>query len=173
MSKIQTGDIAFFQPTGITGWLICKVTKSPYCHCGILEVDETNGEIWITEYREFGCRMTLLSVAEHEWKAKAHIYRYTHLGQWTAEVIAERMTQYPKDYGYFHFLWIAFYMLFFRKVTKRFIPKECKKHAPTCSEAVCRAFREIAGIDLVPGIPDLITSPGDIIRSKKIIKVDY
>jgi len=174
MSKIKTGDLIFFPPTGIVGRVICLVTRSKYCHVALAVVDE-KGEIWLREYREFGCREVLFDVAEYEWNLRKNqhidVYRCCGIGNHSAEFTVERMLSFPKDYGYFHFLWIAFYMLFWRQITKRFVKKECGKHTPTCSEAVCRAFRETVGVDLVPGIPDRLTSPGDIVRAKKVEQV--
>lgn len=173
--NIRTGDLIFFPPTGPVGKIISFVTWSKYCHVALAVVD-TKGEIWLREYREFGCREVLLDVAEYEWgfKKDQHfdVYRCCGIGRHSCEFIAEKMLSFPKDYGYFHFLWIAFYMLFWRKITKCFVKKECDKHAPTCSEAACRAYRETVGIDLVPGIPDRLTSPGDLIRAKKLYQVN-
>ena len=171
---IQTGDLLFFRPTGWVGRLICAVTKSEYCHVGLA----FNGDegIEIREFREFGYREILLEQAEHEWGDTSDVWRHvdlcesTSLTKWDRLLAAGNMRCFPRKYGYFHFAWVAFYMLFFRRVSCWFVPKECDEHAPTCSEAVCHAYRLI-GRDLVPDVPDRLTSPGDIIKAGKVKKV--
>lgn len=170
MTEIKTGDLLFFPATGWIGRLICFATKSKYCHVGIAELDQ-GGEVWLHEYREFGNRMVLLSAAEHEWKANADVWRHARLDDNATESVICKFGRLPKEYGYFHFLLFAFYVCVWRFFSKKFVKRECNKHSPTCSESVCRAYREGAGIDLVDGIPDRLSSPGDIIRGGKITKV--
>jgi len=166
--NIQTGDLLFFRPTGWVGRLICLVTRSEYCHVGLACI-EVDGDVSIREYREFGYREMSLEEAEREWEDKADVWR--NESSLSAEYATIFIRSCPKEYGWFHFLWIGFFMLCFRWLTKRLIFAECDQHAPTCSEAVCRAYR-YSGRELVAGIPDRLTSPGDIIRGGKIIKVE-
>jgi hypothetical protein len=172
-SKIKTGDLLFFRPTGWVGRLICLVTRSEYCHVGLAYVGVLEN-IHLCEYREFGYREIELKEAIKEWGDSPDVWRVEekyhevyHMPSTATYMIAT----FNKNYGWFHFIKIAFFMLFFRWVTMFFVPKECEKHAPTCSESVCMAYRKGCGVDLVTGIPDRLTSPGDIISGGKIKKV--
>ena len=167
--NIRTGDLLFFRPTGWIGRLICRLTRSEYCHVGIAEI--VKGIIYIAEYREFGFRYEMLRCVEKEWGLKADVYRAEWLNSHHAKRVVDYMTSNPQRYGYWHIIASGLLRLFPVYVGK-WLVHECERHSPHCSEAVCRAMKWATGIDLVPGIPDWHTSPGDVVKAGKVVKIN-
>lgn len=166
---IKPGDLLFFRPTGWVGRLICWITRSNHCHVGLAE--RVGGDVWIAEYRERGFRFLPLDEAEEEWGCEADVYRYHGLTAMQVERILYKFKNGPTKYGFWHLIKTGLLRMLPVWLGSFLVGKECTRHAPHCSEAVCGAFRWAVDVDLVPPMPDWHTAPGDIIKSGKVTKV--
>ena len=169
--NIQTGDLLFFKPTGFWGRVVCWMTGSEYCHVGLAHIE--CGRVYVIDFCETGFRCATLSEIEANWPGEADVYRVNEQISFSVlrRVVHQMFWREWQKYGYLHILKTGLLRVLPTWLTSFFILKECERSAPHCSEAVCNAYRWAAGIDLVPGIPDWHTSPGDIVRAGKIEKV--
>jgi len=162
-TRIQNGDLLLFRPTGWLGKIVAWVTKSQYCHVAIVYDDD------ILEFREFvGHRQVSLLVAVAKWGDVPDVYRIIGYDPSTFHRVVNAFNaQSDVRYGWLHALKAG--------ITRRlpnWLFRECEKHPPHCSEAVCRAFRLGAGIVLVPGKYDWRTTPGDLAKSIFVKKME-
>ena len=170
--KIQTGDLLFFRPTGWFGRIVCWLTRSRYCHVGIAEVDSRNDTIWIVHFMNDGFRYERLCDVELAWPGSAEVFRVKAITQLQRNVAAAYMRDRKGErYGYFHVVVTGLLRLVPRWVARNCFQAECERPNPHCSEAVCWAYRH-AVVDLVETKPDWNTAPGDIVKSKKVEKVN-
>ena len=153
--------------------MVCWVTRSPYCHVGIAWFGaKQNSKMEVIHFTEKGGQHDYLNDVVLDY-GEPDVYRIEGLTD--NQEVSIYAFMYGLDfisshYGFFHTVTTGIVRLMPQWVGK-LLDWECHRHAPHCSEAVCRAFRYGADIDLVPNKPDWQTAPGDIIKAGKVKRV--
>ncbi|AOZ62012.1 hypothetical protein QCM8_94 [Bacillus phage QCM8] len=132
-TEIQAADVIFYRPKSIIGWVISKVTNSPYSHVA-LAIDSNT----LIEANRF--IKTRIVPIEYD-KNITHVYRLENLTQEEREKIVELAVSLEgTDYDYAQ-IFEMFVRIVFRM--KRTLFNNQKKL--TCSEVVDRSFY-LAGV---------------------------
>jgi hypothetical protein len=185
---LEEGDILLFRAKpsmlGVSYW-ISKYTRSVHSHVSLVTFEDKTP--YCLEFREFiGSRLHPLT-EELEKGEVIDVYRIMRRFQ-VAEInretnristkeyefnpkIAKNITNYARSLvtqkvGYSWAL-IARMSLYFVPVLRLLQYNsidELKEEAFVCSTLVSRTYREFF-VDLVPGVPDYLTNPGDIAKS--------
>jgi uncharacterized protein YycO len=126
--NIQPGDVIFYKPSGLIGWVISKITKSPYSHVAIAVDSDT-----ILESNRF---ITTRLANIEKGKKVYHVYRLngvTEIQQ--RDIVEHSMTTLGTKYDYLQILG-----LFFRYVFRLNYLSFNQHNKFICSENIDYAF---------------------------------
>ncbi len=163
------GDLLLYRDEAFQDRLIARGGRSIYAHAGMLA---RRGDRWVVlEMMQFaGGRWRYLDDAVRDDPGCWDLYAANSGNRWQQwdrrRAVAEMWRLTARPYGWRHVLWAALLHL---PLIRCLIPvatddDSADRHAPFCSEAVAIAAR-LAGVDVVPMLPDALTEPGDLARS--------
>lgn len=164
--QIKDGDIVLFRGRSAVSRMIRWLTRSPYSHAGV--VGWWNGRLMVLEAVGKGVSTSRLSFVVAAYSGHCELWTSVDDRLDRPRVVEEAQLVLGHHYSKKKIVANLLRMIFGRR------SKEVDGDGPpdgfVCSELVSRVWRR-AGIDLIPGVPDRFTKPGDIARSAHVRKV--
>jgi hypothetical protein len=178
----ESGDVLLWAPQSAAGWAICLETDGPFCHASAVVRIVTRP--WQAAYREgLNGYLSPLSaeVRRHSGVISVFRPRDPETGRacgvdTRSRVGVELMGSLSGDYAWPNIALIFAQRSRFLRWLARILPplrwrwdaelarQTRKRTSAICSQAVARAWREGAGIDLVDGRELPLVTPNDIFR---------
>ena len=162
-SEIETGDVLLFKGRGLLSRIIVWGSGQQYSHAGIAAWWEKR--LFVMESVGQGVRIAPVRLAVNEYAGRVDWYSLrreaaSKLDRRKLIHVAQENLSLPySTHGLLRLAWL----MLVRSDRKGEDGKE-KAPALFCSEYVSCCYRS-AGADLCPGVPDSMTTPGDIAGS--------
>lgn len=171
---LRDGDVVMYSGSGFFSWLIKKITRSNYSHAGI--VVWWNNRLMVLEAISKGIVVTPLSENISHYHGDVDLFCHMNLvDKWDKQHAAIRtqisihaQLQLGKKYNRWRMIVYAWRLLYRTPFDKRDAFRKSSKMY--CSYYVASCYNA-AGLDIVPGLADSYTTPGDIVKSRKITKM--
>ncbi len=166
--RIGNADLLLFRARGLPHCrLIASAGRSIYSHAGLAAW--WGERLLCLETRQWiGGRAVALSNLVAALPARIDVYAVQLTQRQCAGAVDAMVSATGRDYGWRAFLWHALHTA---PIARWLLPPELDNgrngSLPVCSQLVSRAYREGAGVDVVPNLSDRATTPGDLARSAR------
>lgn len=166
---MTTGDLVFVEGRGLIPWLVATTGRSRYSHVGMIvgvRVGQRPTRYYLAEFRGFwGGRLLPIRRAAKLYGSRAFVYIVRRSVSTRERAADNMMRMVGRRYDWKGILRLALTRaLVVRWFVRPWRRSDNGDRQLFCSEAVSRAYR-LAGVDLVPELPDEATEPGDLARS--------
>lgn len=165
--KLLSGDLLFFDADNeiLKQALIKLITGNPI-HVGVILNIE--GNLSVVHASKQKKKIVIEPLKKFFKTQTLHIYRVKKRQLLNIEKLKDELFSFiGKKYGIKTYLTVAL-AVFLKLPPEKFKHGDFNKYNPHCAALVSRAFR-IAGLDLRPDLPDVLTLPRDLIKSKELM----